>query len=86
MATMQKPCRLEWSNASPWELLGTFDAACEDDADDILTCAGRLADALNAANRRKSARLRVSTDEPLPVVLMFFETDKGWMKPNGEAA
>jgi hypothetical protein len=69
------------NNSGSWKLLGTFDAAEEDYADDILTCAGNLADALNAANpgRGKGVTLRVATNEALPDVLMRYEgREHGW--------
>lgn len=86
---MKKPCRLELNNSGAWKLLGKFDAAVEDATDDILTAAGNLVDALNApySGREALCRMRVSSDDPHPDVLMRYEgRESGWRDSKGEPA
>jgi len=83
---MLKPCRLELNNSGAWKLLGRFDAAQDDQADEIMVAAASLADALNAAAGRHAITLRIATDDTHPDVLMRHAGDgKGWQKASREA-
>lgn len=76
---MSKPCRLELNNSGAWKLLGRFDAARTEAADEIMNAAEALVKALNdqASGRTALASLRISTDESLPDVLMRWEPARG---------
>lgn len=83
---MEKPCRLEMNTTGAWKLLGKFDAADDESADNIMNAAAGLVDALNEASGG-SGTLRVSTDEPHPAVLMRYEGhEHGWRDPLGGPA
>ena len=72
------------NNSGAWKLLGLFDAADDDVADNILTASASLAEALNAASGRGRAgvTLRVSTDDSHPAVLMRWQSaELGWRDP-----
>lgn len=80
---MRKPCRLELNNSGSWKLLGKFDAGAEAAADEIVDAAARLAAALNAreCGRPGLCSLRISTDDPQPIVLMRWSNqEEGWRK------
>lgn len=76
-----KPVRLELNNSGAWKLLARFDATCEEQADAIMNAAGELARAINAgeSGRPSLVTLRISTDDPLPSVLMRWSDAKGWL-------
>lgn len=78
---MSRHCRLELNNSGSWKLLGTFDASRTDAADRIMNAAAELAAALNERDSGRAAlcRLRVSTDDALPVALMYWtDAAGGW--------
>lgn len=77
MSAPTKPCRLELNNSGAWKLLGTFDAAIADDADDILNGAAQLARAFHSAGGKPAFAMRVSTDEGHPQVLMRYDYERG---------
>lgn len=74
LATAKKPVRLEVNNRGAWKLVCLFDAACEHQADAAMAGAEQL---LRAAGGM--AAWRISSDDPLPVVLMRLESvQQGW--------
>lgn len=77
---MKKPCRLELNNSGAWKLLGRFDAGQDAAASAIMDAAEQLARALNdpACGRPSTVTLRISTDEPLPGVLIRWSDEDGW--------
>lgn len=77
--TLRKPCRLEINNSGAWKLLGTLDAADDEQVALVLDAAEQLVLTLhNKEDPKGCPTLRVSTNEALPVVLMRWAHGNGW--------
>ena len=74
---MTKPVRLEINTAGAWKVIGRFNAADDETADDVLNAAEALAQAMACAGARMS--MRVSMAEPPHAALMHWTNqDTGW--------
>lgn len=79
---MNKPCRLEFKSAGHWKLIGRFDAADDDWADDVLTAAEQLARAINGyreCDEPEQLQMRVMTCDAFPIELMTWKGEEGGM-------
>lgn len=76
---MNKPCTLAINNSGSWKTLGHFDAADEVHANHVLAVAEDLVKALNhGLPAKRWPTMRISTDDGLGAVLMYWGCDRGW--------
>lgn len=77
MIEMINPVRLELNNSGSWKVLGTFDAADEDQTSLVLDAAADLVATLhNCENPKGCPTLRVSIDAI--TVLLRWDIERGW--------
>lgn len=84
---MSRPCILAINNSGSWKTLGHFDASYAHQADEIMSTAAALLVSLNAGKPPKQwPTLRISTDDGLAAVLMYWTRERGWYEnPRGAA-
>jgi hypothetical protein len=76
---MKKSCRLELNNSGSWKLLGTFDAADDEQTSLVLDAAEDLIKTLhNNEGPKRCPTLRVSIDDALGPVLLRWNITNGW--------
>lgn len=74
----KKPVRLEVNNSGAWKVIGRFDAADDDQSALVLDAAEDLIKTLNnGAPPRQCGKLRVSIDDALNEVLMYWTAERG---------
>ena len=74
-----KPCRLELNNSGAWKLLGTFDAADDEQTSLVLDAAEDLIKTLhNSEDPKRCPTLRVSIDDAAGFVLLRWDIERGW--------
>lgn len=75
--TMAKPVRLEINNSGAWKVLGSFDAADDDQTSLVLDAAEQLIKTLhNNEDPKHCPTLRVSIDAC--AVLLRWDLARGW--------
>lgn len=75
---MNKPCRLELNNSGAWKLLGSFDAADEEQAALVMDAAEQLVRTLhNSEDPKGCSTLRISADAGMDV-LARWSIERGW--------
>jgi len=73
-----KPCRLELNNSGSWKVIGRFDAADEEHTGMVMDAAESLIKVLNnGAPPKRCASLRVSMDDGLGQVLLYWTAERG---------
>lgn len=78
-ADFAKPVRLELNNSGAWKLLGTFDAADDEQTSLVLDAAEDLIKTLhNNEDPKRCPTLRVSIDDALGQVLLRWDIERGW--------
>jgi hypothetical protein len=76
---MIKPCSLAINSSGSWKTLGYFDASYEHQANEVMTAATNLLIALNAGKPSKQwPTLRITADDALIGVLMYWSRERGW--------
>lgn len=85
MSKTAKPVRLEMNNSGSWKVLGTFDAADDEQTSLVLDAAEALVQALhNSEDPKRCPTLRVSIDAI--TVLLRWSLADGWRDHSGNAA
>lgn len=84
---MSRPCTLAINNSGSWKTLGPLDASNDVHANHVMALAEDLVKALHAGKPTKQwPTLRISTDDGLASVLMYWKVDRGWYEnPRGVA-
>lgn len=80
-----KPCTLAINNSGSWKTLGQLDAVDQSHAQHIMAVAEDLMKALNLGKPAKQCpTLRISADDALGAVLMYWNVERGWhQNPRG---
>lgn len=74
-----KPVKLELNNSGSWKRLGAFDAADDDQCALVMDAAEDLVKTLhNSEDPKHCPTMRICIDDPLGLVLMRWELQRGW--------